>query len=78
MKPVALLLILAGSLLLAGCQSTAPSSASAAQPECVCGTHQAQLHGCHAPACVSGAGNPDNPKCFCAPLTPAAAPAKGN
>jgi hypothetical protein len=86
MKPVAILLILAGSLLLAGCQSgssSAPKSAaskatSATQLECTCGTHEAKLHGCSAPACMSGQGNPDNPKCFCAPLKPVQAPVKGN
>ena len=78
MRPVAILLILVGSLLLGGCKSTASSAASARQPECICGTHEARLHGCHAPACVSGAGNPGNPLCVCAPLKPAAAPAKGN
>jgi len=74
MRPVAILLILAGALLVAGCAS---KPAALAQPECICGTHEARLHGCNAPACSSGQGNPDNPKCFCAPLVPAGAPAKG-
>jgi len=72
MKPLALLLIVCTALLVTGCGST-----PTAQPECICGTHEARIHGCPAPACVSGQGNPDNPQCFCAPLKPAGAPAKG-
>jgi hypothetical protein len=85
MKPLAILLVLCGALLAGGCgskphaSSVAPASHASvgAHPECVCGTHEAQIHGCHAPECASGQGNPDNPKCFCKPLTPAA-PAKGS
>lgn len=82
MKPLAILLVLCGALLASGCgsashASAAPKGASAgAHPECVCGTHEAQIHGCHAPECMNGQGNPNNPKCFCKPLVPAA-PAKG-
>ena len=81
MKPVALMLILAGSALLVGCSSTPSGSkpaASSTQAACICGTHEAQIHGCPHPDCASGKGNPDNPKCTCAPLVPAGAPTKGN
>ena len=37
--------------------------------ECICGTREADLDGCPCGACASGEGNPDNPKCVCAPLT---------
>jgi len=80
MKPLAILLIVCTALLVTGCGSTPTKStkaAATAQPECICGTHEARIHGCHAPACVSGQGNPDNKQCFCAPLKPAGAPAKG-
>lgn len=69
MRPLALLVILAG-LLLPGCHGTS-SQASDATPACICGTHAAKIHGCHAPECVSGKGNPNNPQCTCAALTPA-------
>ncbi len=36
-----------------------------AAPDCTCGTEQGILHGCQFEACASGAGNPDNPECFC-------------
>ena len=79
MKPLVLVMLVCGALLAGGCGSTSSTAARAssagAHPECVCGTHEAQLHGCHAPECMSGQGNPNNPKCFCAPLKPA--PAKG-
>lgn len=78
MKPF-LLLVLCGALLAGGCGSASHASAApsagtsaGARPECVCGTHEAQIHGCHAPECMSGQGNPNNPKCTCAPLKPAA------
>lgn len=84
MKPLAILLVLCGALLAGGCGSAPHASAAApaagasgAHPQCVCGTHEAQIHGCHAPECASGQGNPDNSKCFCKPLVPAA-PAKGS
>ena len=84
MRLAAIVLILAGPLSAAGCHTagTTPASdarpAHVAHPACVCGTHEAALHGCPAPACVSGAGDPANPKCRCAPLVPAAAPAQGS
>jgi hypothetical protein len=77
MRPVAFTLFLAGILLLAGCRGTTSDATSRAQPACVCGTHEARVHGCHHPACASGAGNPDNPNCHCAPLVPSGAPKNG-
>ena len=68
MRRTSLSLCLAGLSLafLTACAST--PAVSADSTACICGTHEAAIHGCHNQACISGEGNPDNPQCHCAPI----------
>ena len=69
-----LLLSLALSLLAAGCSSSGGADSrdlapllevGYLAPDCTCGSDDARLLGCEFEACLSGAGNAENPECFC-------------
>ena len=57
------LLLIVALLALGACTATGDATV-----ECICGTPQGDLHGCHHPACVSGEGYAANPECICKPL----------
>ena len=55
------------ALLLGSCASTG-GRLSDPDLECICGTAESELYGCHNVACLEDVGNPDNPLCACGPL----------
>ena len=73
------LLAVLSLLLSVGCSSSGAGSrdlsplleVSYAAPECSCGSEDALLFGCEFEGCLSGAGDAENPECFCySPLSP--------
>jgi hypothetical protein len=68
------LLFALSALLTVGCSSSGGRDSrdlkpllevSYAAPDCTCGSEDALLHGCEAEVCLSGAGDSQNPECFC-------------
>ena len=67
------LVLLSAALLPVSCQTTSVQAedgppVQSTGEDCICGTPEGDLHGCHCSECLFNGGNPSNPDCSCLPL----------